>query len=99
MKNISGNGSDYTVTVDVTKAFGSAKVTVDKPSFTLNDEQLLNVTLNAPKTATKAGAEILGYIHITTVKQIYHCHSQQIFTEGSNCSISQNMNNRNRSFI
>ena len=76
VKNLSGNASDYTVTVQVTKAFGNATVTVDKPTFTLNGEQLLNVTLNAPKTATKAGDEILGYIHITNGETNLHCHSQ-----------------------
>ncbi len=65
VKDLKAKGGDYTVSVDVTKGFGDAKVTVDKPAFTLNGEQLLNVTLTASKAAAKAGDEILGYIHIT----------------------------------
>ncbi|GKV69188.1 hypothetical protein NCCP2716_16860 [Sporosarcina sp. NCCP-2716] len=65
VKDLKGKGGDYTVSVDTTKGFGDAKVTVDKTAFTLNGEQLLNVTLTASKAATKAGDEILGYIHIT----------------------------------
>ena len=65
VKNFSENASDYTVSVQVTKAFGAAKVTVDKPTFTLNGEQLLNFTLSAPQSAAKAGDEFLGYIHIS----------------------------------
>ncbi len=66
VKNLSGNASDYTVSVQVTKKFGNATVTVDKPTFTLNGEQLLNVTLNAPRASTPpAGSELLGYIHIS----------------------------------
>ena len=34
VKDINGNGGNYNVTVDVTKSFGDAKVTVDKPTFT-----------------------------------------------------------------
>ena len=59
-----GTGGNYKVTVDVTKTFGDAKVTVDKPTFTLNGEQLLNVTLTASKATAPKGSEILGYIHI-----------------------------------
>ncbi|WP_210470074.1 S8 family serine peptidase [Sporosarcina sp. 6E9] len=65
VKNLSGNVSDYTVSVEVTKSFGDAKVTVDKPAFTLNDEQLLNVTLSASQVEAPEGSEILGYIHIS----------------------------------
>ena len=59
------NGGNFEVSVDVTKSFGDAKVTVDQPSFTLDGEQLLTVTLTASAAATSAGDEILGYIHIT----------------------------------
>ncbi|MGN7408141.1 S8 family serine peptidase [Sporosarcina sp. SAFN-010] len=64
VKDLKSAGGDYTVSVDVTKGFGDAKVAVDKSEFTLNGEQLLNVTLTASKAETKAGDEILGYIHI-----------------------------------
>ena len=65
VKDISKKGGAYTVSVEVTKAFGDAKVTVDKPSFTLNGEQALKVTLSASKNANaKSTDEILGYIHI-----------------------------------
>ncbi|MCZ2258677.1 S8 family serine peptidase [Sporosarcina sp. G11-34] len=68
VKDLKGVGGNYDVTVDVTKAFKDATVTVDKSSFTLAGEQLLTVTLTAPQTAaTKAGDEILGYIHIDGV--------------------------------
>lgn len=65
VKDMKGNGGNYNVTVDVTKSFENAAVTVDKSSFTLNGEQLLTVTLTASKKAnTSPGSEILGYIHI-----------------------------------
>ncbi|MHC8514333.1 S8 family serine peptidase [Sporosarcina sp. ITBMC105] len=66
VKNEYGNGGTYNATVEVTKGFGDATVTIDNPTFTLTDEQLLNVTLTASaNTDTKPGDEILGYIHIT----------------------------------
>ncbi|MBO0589239.1 S8 family serine peptidase [Sporosarcina sp. E16_8] len=65
VKDMKGNGGNYNVTVDVTKSFEDAQVTVDKSSFTLNGEQLLKVTLTASKKANASpGSEILGYIHI-----------------------------------
>ncbi|MFJ7934339.1 S8 family serine peptidase [Sporosarcina sp. NPDC096371] len=65
VKDVKGNGGNYNVTVDTTKTFADAKVTVDKSSFTLDGEQLLKVTLTASKNAnTKAGSEILGYIKV-----------------------------------
>ncbi|WP_342539168.1 S8 family serine peptidase [Sporosarcina sp. FSL K6-1540] len=65
VKDMKGNGGNYNVTVDVTKSFEDAKVTVDKSAFTLNGEQLLTVTLTASKKANAPpGSEILGYIHI-----------------------------------
>ena len=65
VKDIKGNGGNYDVTVDVTKSFGDAKVTVDKSSFTLNGEQLLNSYINCfKKQLHQTGSEILGYIHI-----------------------------------
>ncbi|WP_432354122.1 S8 family serine peptidase [Sporosarcina sp. A2] len=64
VKDLKSAGGDYTVSVDVTKGFGDAKLTVDKPEFTLNGEQEIKVTLTASKATTKAGDEILGYIHI-----------------------------------
>ncbi|TWT03584.1 S8 family serine peptidase [Planomicrobium sp. CPCC 101079] len=66
VKDITGKGGDYKTTVEVTKAFGDAKVTVDKPSFTLSGEQELTVTLTASKNPEQLfEAEILGYIHLT----------------------------------
>lgn len=65
VKDLKAAGGDYTVSVDVTKGFGDAKVTVDQPEFKLNGEQMLNVTLTASKATVKVGDEILGYIHIT----------------------------------
>ncbi|HEY4552939.1 MAG TPA: S8 family serine peptidase, partial [Bacillaceae bacterium] len=65
VRNFAGSPSEYTVSVELTKSFGQAKVTVDKPEFTLNSEQLLTVKLEVPKTSNKAGDEVLGYIHIT----------------------------------
>ncbi|MCM3744115.1 S8 family serine peptidase [Sporosarcina luteola] len=65
VKNMNGNGGNYNATVQVTKGFGDATVTIDKPTFTLSGEQLLNVTLTASKnTNVPAGSEILGYINI-----------------------------------
>jgi minor extracellular serine protease Vpr len=69
VKNLSGNPSDYTATVQVTKAasgaFATANVTVDQSSFTLNDEKLLKVTLSYPAGTGATGIELLGYVHIT----------------------------------
>lgn len=65
VKDMAGSGGDYSVSVQTTKAFGQAAVTVDKPDFTLSGEEILTVTLTAPKTATQAGDELLGYIRIT----------------------------------
>ena len=64
VKDIAGNGGNYNVTVDVTKSFGDAKVTIDKPTFNLAGEQVLKVTLTASKATAPNGSEILGYIHI-----------------------------------
>lgn len=61
---VKGTSGNYTVSVDVTKSYGDAEVSVDKPSFTLSGEQLLNVTLKASQANAPAGSEILGYIHI-----------------------------------
>ena len=65
VKDLKGNGGDYEVTVDVTKSFGDAQVTVDQPSFTLDSEQELNITLTASAAEAPVGSELLGYIHIT----------------------------------
>ncbi|MHC8514356.1 S8 family serine peptidase [Sporosarcina sp. ITBMC105] len=66
VKNENGNGGTYNATVEVTKGFADATVTIDKPTFTLAGEQLLNVTLTASaNTNAKPGDEMLGYIHIT----------------------------------
>ncbi|CAM5183677.1 Peptidase inhibitor I9 OS=Ureibacillus acetophenoni OX=614649 GN=SAMN05877842_101116 PE=3 SV=1 [Ureibacillus acetophenoni] len=64
VKDIKGSGEDYTVTVNTTKTYGDAKVTVDTPTFTLNGEQYINVTLTASQADAPAGSEILGYINI-----------------------------------
>ncbi|MCT6816845.1 MAG: S8 family serine peptidase, partial [Lysinibacillus fusiformis] len=47
VKDMKGNGGNYSVSVDVTKTFGDATVTVDQPTFNLNGEQVLNITLTA----------------------------------------------------
>ncbi|MER2114662.1 MAG: S8 family serine peptidase, partial [Solibacillus isronensis] len=64
VKDIKGNGGNYNVSVDVTKTFGDAAVTVDQPSFTLAGEQMLNITLTASQAVAPSGSEILGFIHI-----------------------------------
>lgn len=65
VKDMKGNGGNYNVSVDVTKTFGDAKITVDQPSFNLNGEQVVKLTLTASQaTAAPAGSEILGYIKI-----------------------------------
>ncbi|WP_075618341.1 S8 family serine peptidase [Paenisporosarcina indica] len=72
VKNLTGNPSDYNVSVEVTKkatgTLAAANVTVDQTSFTLTDEKTLKVTLNAPQGTNTNGNEILGYIHITNGK-------------------------------
>lgn len=64
VKDLKGTGGSYTVTVDTTKTFGDAKVTVDKPTFTLSGQQVINVKLTATKATAPKGSEILGYIRI-----------------------------------
>jgi minor extracellular serine protease Vpr len=72
VKNLTGNPSDYNVSVQVTKVptgeFAAASVTVDQSSFTLSDEQLLKVTLSYPAGTGATGMELLGYVHITNGK-------------------------------
>lgn len=69
VKNLTGSPSDYTVSVQTTKAatgtLASSNVIVDKSSFTLTDEQNLTVTLNVPKGTGTTGNEMLGYVKIT----------------------------------
>lgn len=65
VKDIKGDGGVYDVTIHVTENFRDAEITVDQPSFTLNGECLLHVTLTASKNEfPKYRDEILGYIHI-----------------------------------
>ncbi len=64
VKDIAKKGGKYDVTVNVTKTFADAKVTVDKPTFNLAGEQVLKVTLTASKATAPNGSEILGYINI-----------------------------------
>lgn len=69
VKSLTGSPSDYTVSVQTTKAatgaLASSNVTVDKSRFTLTDEQNLTVTLNVPKGTGANGNEMLGYVKIT----------------------------------
>ena len=66
VKNENGSGGTYNATVEVTKGFADATVTIDKPTFTLSGEETLNVTLTASQASNPPpGSEILGYIHIT----------------------------------
>jgi minor extracellular serine protease Vpr len=69
VKNLVGNPSNYTVSVQTTKAatgaLAGAKVTVDQTSFTLTGEKLLKVTLTVPAGTGTAGNELLGYVKLT----------------------------------
>jgi minor extracellular serine protease Vpr len=69
VKNLTGNPSDYNVSVQVTKAptgdLAGANVTVDQSSFTLTDEQPLKVNLQVPAGVGAVGDELLGYVKIT----------------------------------
>src|SRR5690606_25541782 len=61
-----GKGGNYKVAIDVKKNAGNAKLTVDKPAFTLSKQQELTLTLTAPKNAAAAyGDEIIGWIRIS----------------------------------
>lgn len=65
VKDMDGGGGKYSVSVEVVKPFSDAKVTVDKPTFTINGEQTLNVSLTASQIPKmEAGDEIQGYIRI-----------------------------------
>jgi minor extracellular serine protease Vpr len=69
VKNLVGNPSNYTVSVQTTKAatgdLAGAKVSVDQSSFTLSGEKLLKVTLTVPAGTGTAGNELLGYVKMT----------------------------------
>lgn len=70
VKDIKGDGGIYEVKVHVTQPFKDAKITVDQPSFMLNGECLLHVTLTASKNEKpKYRDEMLGYIHISNRDQ------------------------------
>ncbi|QFF98083.1 hypothetical protein PB01_04205 [Psychrobacillus glaciei] len=64
VEDVAKLGGDYTVDVQITKAFTGATVTVNKPAFKLNGTEMIDVTLKAPKTVVSAAAEILGYVYI-----------------------------------
>lgn len=64
VKDLNGAGGNFDVSVDVTKTFGDAAITVDQPTFNLSGEQVLNVTLTASQATAPNGSEILGYIQI-----------------------------------
>lgn len=72
VKNLTGNPSDYHVSVEVTKsatgALADASVMVDQEDFTLTDKKTLKVTLNVPKGLGTAENELLGYVHISNGK-------------------------------
>ncbi|TWT27705.1 S8 family serine peptidase [Planomicrobium sp. CPCC 101110] len=66
VKDISGAGGEFEATAEVTKPYGDAEVTVDKPAFTLSGEQELTVTLTASKNENvELEAEVLGYVHLS----------------------------------
>lgn len=69
LKNMSGESSEYDVSVDVTKAatgaFDDAKVTVDKESVSVGDSEKITVSLEVPAGEAEDGNELLGYIHIS----------------------------------
>ncbi|WP_318618207.1 S8 family serine peptidase [Sporosarcina sp. YIM B06819] len=64
VKDVKGEGGDYSVRVETLKSFSDAKITVNKPTFTLNGEEMLELTLTISKTAPKTTDELLGYIYI-----------------------------------
>src|SRR5699024_8902810 len=67
VKDIKGDGGTYDVTVQITQPFEGATITVDQPSFTLDGESVIHVTLSAEEHQhPKYRDEILGYIHITS---------------------------------
>ncbi|WKA54016.1 S8 family serine peptidase [Planococcus shixiaomingii] len=67
VKDLLGAGGQFKATAEVTKPYGDAKVTIDKPTFTLSGEQALTVTLTASKNEdVELEAEVLGYIHLAS---------------------------------
>lgn len=65
IKDIDGGGGKYSVSVEILKTFADAKITVDKPTFTLEGEQHLKVTLTISQNANyQMGDEAQGYIRI-----------------------------------
>ncbi|MUV37310.1 Minor extracellular protease vpr [Lentibacillus sp. JNUCC-1] len=63
-----GKPEDYTADVEIISHpdgdMTDAEVTVDKPSFHLEDNQKIQVNLNLPAGKSDTGDEILGYIHL-----------------------------------
>lgn len=66
VKDMKGTGGDLNVAINTIKTFGDAALTVDQPTFNLNGEQVINVTLTASQANAPYGAEMLGYIYITS---------------------------------
>jgi minor extracellular serine protease Vpr len=66
VKDQKGNGGNFTVRVDTLKTYGDATVTVDQPTFNLNGEQVINVTLTSSAANAPYGSETYGYIYITS---------------------------------
>lgn len=66
IKDMKGDGGIYNVTIQTTKPFEGAALTVDQSTFKLDGECVLEVTLTASKNEhTKYRDEILGYLYIT----------------------------------
>ncbi|WP_370355256.1 S8 family serine peptidase [Lysinibacillus sp. S2017] len=92
VKDMKGIGGRYNVSVDVTKGFADATVTVDKPTFTLNGEELLTVTLTASQnTATTLGDEMFGYIYITAMEENLTDVSLSVDRSDLNMKIGENI--------
>ncbi|MGB3261050.1 S8 family serine peptidase [Paenisporosarcina sp.] len=69
IKDLKGKADNYTVSVDINNTVSdpesSAEITVDKSSFTLDGEQILNVTVSVSPGSTLNYRQLLGYINIT----------------------------------
>ncbi|PSL40683.1 peptidase inhibitor I9 [Planomicrobium soli] len=65
VKDITGAGGEYKATIEMIKTYADAKVTVDKPTFTLTEQEELTIQLAASKMEeADPEAEVLGYIHL-----------------------------------
>ncbi|MFS0872772.1 S8 family serine peptidase [Paenibacillus xylanilyticus] len=70
VQSLNGAGGEYSVTVNPTRSVNGVSVSVDKPSFALNGEEEVQVTITVPKGVTTVG-EAQGYLQFSHEAKTY----------------------------